>query len=108
MIINKTTGKIVSKNEKICKNFLSQSLGLMFSRKKNLVMILEKEKKISLHNFFVFYTIDVLILDKNKKVVEIKRNFKPFTLWNSKEKGKYVVELAFQSDYEINDRIELR
>ena len=61
--------------------------------------------------FFVFYPIDVLILDENKKVVEIKRNFKPFTVWNSKEKGKYVVEIGRKEKennrYYINQLIKI-
>lgn len=44
---------------------------------------------------FVFYPLDVLIVGEDMKIKEIKRNFQPFTFWNSKEKGKYVVELAF-------------
>ena len=43
--------------------------------------------------FFVFYPIDVLFLDKNKIVVEIKENFKPFTFYNPKKKSKYILEL---------------
>ena len=43
--------------------------------------------------FFVFYPIDVLFLDKNKKIVEIKENFKPFTLHNPKNKAQYIIEL---------------
>lgn len=58
--------------------------------------------------FFVFYPIDVLLLNRNKEIVEIKRNLKPFTFWNSKTKGKYVVELAFPEEYEIGERVELR
>lgn len=103
MIKNKN--KIISKKERYCTTLLSQSLGLMFRRKQNLVMIFKKEKKARLHNFFVFYPIDVLLLDKNKKIVEIKKNFKPFTIWNSKKKGKYVVELGFSSKYKVGDRL---
>jgi len=51
--------------------------------------------------FFVFYPIDVLLLNKHKEIVEIKKNFKPFTFWTSKEKGKYVVELAFPEEYKV-------
>lgn len=104
MIKNKR--KIISKKEKSCSSIWSQGLGLMFSSKKNLVMIFEKERKINLHNFFVFYPIDVLVLDSSKKIVEIKRNFKPFTFWNSKQKGKYIVELAFFGDYQVGDILD--
>ena len=69
-------------------------------------MKLDKEKRISLHMFFVFYAIDVLLLNEKKEIVEIKRNFKPFTFWNSKEKGRYVVELAFPGEYKVGERVE--
>ncbi len=77
-----------------CKSFLSQARGLMLRSKKNLIMEFPEERYISLHNFFVFYPIDVYVLDKNKKVVEEKKNFKPFTLWTSSVKGKYVIEIG--------------
>ena len=108
MILNKTNVKTISEEEKVCKNIFSQSLGLMFRKKQNLIMEFDKERKIRLHMFFVFYPIDVLILDENKKIVEIKRNFRPFTFWNSKQKGKYVVELGFPDDYMVGDKLELR
>jgi len=51
-----------------------------------------KEKHTSLHMFFVFFPIDVYFLDKDKKVVEIKKNFKPFTIYSAKNKARYLVE----------------
>ncbi len=108
MIINKTQNKTVSKKEKYCTTLLSKSIGLMFRKKQNLIMILNKEKKARLHNFFVFYPIDVLILDRNKKIVETKKDFKPFTFWNSKKKGKYVVELGIKGNYKINDILSFK
>ncbi len=108
MIINKTKNKIISKKEIVCRNIFSQSLGLMFRKKQNLLMIFNKEMKVRLHNFFVFFPIGVLILNEKMEIVEIKRNFRPFTFWNSKEKGKYVVELGFKSDYESGDMLEIR
>jgi len=33
-------------------------------------------------------------LNTRKKVVEVKKNFKPFRLYNSKKKAKYVVEIS--------------
>ncbi|MEW5896989.1 MAG: DUF192 domain-containing protein [Nanoarchaeota archaeon] len=94
MITNKTKNRIISKEEIVCRNIFSQSLGLMFRKKQNLVMIFDKERKVCLHNFFVFFPTDVFVLDKNKKIVEIKRNFRPFSFWNSSRKGKYVIELG--------------
>jgi len=95
-------------HSRYCTNIFSQALGLMFRRKQNLVMVFKKEKKVSLHMFFVFFPIDILILDSNKKIVEIKKDFKPFTFWNSKKKGKYVVELAYPHNYKINQQLKIK
>lgn len=107
MIINKTKNIFLSQREIICKTFLSQLRGLMFRPRRNLIMVFPEEKTISLHTFFVFYPIDVLILEGDKKIIEIKRNFKPFTLWNAQKKGKYVVELSTPGNYAVGDTLEL-
>lgn len=77
--------------DKICKSFWSKSRGLMFSPKKTLVFIFKRPQRISLHNFFVFYPINLLFLDENHKVIEKKR-FYPFTFYKSKKKSKYLIE----------------
>lgn len=88
----------------ICKSLFSKAKGLMFSFRKNLVFVFDDERKRSLHMFFVFFPIDLLFLDKNKKIVEIKRDFKPFSFYNSKEKAQYVVELAVKDSF---DRLDI-
>ena len=106
MIFNHTTNTVISKQEIACKTIFSQSLGLMFRKKQNLIMIFPKERKINLHMFFVFYPIDIIIVGEDMKIKEIKRNFKPFTFWNSKEKGKYVIEIAFPAKYKESEVLE--
>lgn len=95
MIKNQTTKEIVSHKEIICKNIWQKARGLMFRiKKQNLIMFFKQEEIVPLHNFFVFYPIDVILLDSNKKVVEIKENFKPFTFYTPKHKCKYLIELG--------------
>ncbi len=110
MITNRSTGNVISKKEVVCRNFFTQMLGLMNKLgKTNLIMVFKKERRISLHNFFVFYPIEVLVLDENKKVIEIKENFRPFTFWNSKKKGKYLIELGNEESkkkVKLNDLLE--
>lgn len=67
----------------------------MFKRKtdKALIFVFDREKIINLHMFFVFFPIDVLWLDKNKKVVQIKEHLKPFRIIIAKKSAKYIVEL---------------
>ena len=100
------TNPLRIENPLICKSIFFQARGLMFRPKRNLVIVFPKERRIKLHMFFVFYPIDVLILDKDKRIVEIKRNFRPFTFWNAQKKGKYVVESAYPKEYGMGDRLE--
>jgi uncharacterized protein len=110
MLKNISKNKIIVKEIKICNSIFSKALGLMFSKKNNnlgLIFIFDKEKLVPLHMFFVFYPIDVIYLNRDKKVVEIKRNFKPWKYYNSKKKAKYVIELVTGKAKEIklNDKI---
>ena len=95
MAVNSTKKAIIIKNSRIIDGNIAKFIGLMFSKKKNMALIFKfrKEKKIALHMLFVFYPIDVLFLDKNNIVVDKKDNFKPFTLYNSKKKAMYAVEM---------------
>ena len=58
---------------------------------------------------FVFFPIDVLFLDKEKKVVELKEGLKSFGFYNPKNKAKYIIELrkgTILNNIEIGDVIE--
>lgn len=112
MIKNITKNKIISKEKKFRMNFFSKSVGLMFSKKDfiPLIFVFEKEKIVPLHMLFVFFQIDVLFLNSEKRVVEIKENFKPFTFYAPKNKAKYIMELPIncikRNKIRINDKIE--
>lgn len=96
MIFNKTRKRKIASKKDFCDSIPSKAFGLMFSPKikdKGLIFVFDKEEVRELHMFFVFFPIDVLFLDKNKKVVEIKENFTPFTLYFPKKKAQYVIEL---------------
>jgi uncharacterized membrane protein (UPF0127 family) len=60
--------------------------------------------------FFVFFPIDVIFLDKNKTVIEIKERFLPFTFYKTHFKAKYAIEmksgLVRKTNIEIGDRIK--
>ena len=59
----------------------------------NEILVLENYNHEILHTLFVFYPIDIIFLDDKKKVIEIKRNIKPFTLKiTPKKPAKYVLE----------------
>ncbi len=113
MIKNKTKHKILCQEQKILRSVFSKAIGLMFSKRiidKGLVFVFDKQMKVDLHMFFVFFPIDVIFLDEDKKVVDLKKEFRPFTIYLSKEKAKYIIELPEKtidkSKTEIGDKIE--
>jgi len=92
---------------KVVHSALGKARGLMFSKKKNLVFVFDKEQIVPLHMMFVFFPIDVYFLDKNKRVVEIRKNFKPFSCYRPKKKAMYVVEIAKgKKKYKIKEKID--
>lgn len=107
MKLKQVVGKI-----RFCNGFFSRSIGLMFSKKEDKALVFEfpYERKVSLHMFFVFYPIDVVFLDGERKVVEVKENFKPFAVYNPKRNAKYVIEMPAGSvkkfNVKINDKVE--
>ena len=92
MIKNLTKNTEICKDEKHCKTILSKFIGLMFSPKKTLVFHFNKEQLISLHMWFVFYSIDIYYLNKDKVVIETKKCFKPFTFHTNNKRAKYLIE----------------
>jgi len=110
MIINKTKQQVLSKTHKDCKSTWSKARGLMFSKQKTLVFYFKKPQIVSLHMAFVFFAIDVLFIDENSTIVEIKRNFTPYSYYKPKKKAKIVIEIpAFNlKDTEVDDEIEIK
>jgi uncharacterized protein len=108
MMRNRTRGRILAREHKLCNTLWSQARGLMFSRKRALVMDFGSSRRIGLHMMFVFFPIDALYADEKKRVVEIKRNFYPFTLYTPQRKARYVIELPHPdgSGTVIKDQLE--
>lgn len=112
MILNKTTNKKIISKTKIADTFLKRAIGLMFSSKKKfdfgLIFDLKRETitGAGIHMFFVFFSINVLFLDKNKRIVDYK-TLKPFTMYQPVKKIRYIIELPVEfKNYKINDKVE--
>ncbi len=97
MIRNKRTRRIISYKEIRANNLFSQGHGLMFRSRQNLIMVFTVLCYVSLHNFFVFYPLEILVLDSRMKIIAIKEEFKPFTFWSFRDqKAKYCIELGLE------------
>lgn len=100
MLFNKSTGKKVMDRVVIAEQHWQKMKGLMFEDPARfdygLVFVLRRESiaKAAIHMLFVFFPIDVVYLDKERKVVDIARNLQPFTLgYSPKKPSKFFVEL---------------
>ncbi|HIH17335.1 MAG TPA: hypothetical protein HA282_01465 [Nanoarchaeota archaeon] len=65
-----------------------------FSQKGAKILSFHSERRISLHMFFVFFPLHALFLDSRMRVVDYKL-LRPFTLYSSPSRAKYVVEVPF-------------
>ncbi len=83
ILYNKTTNKKITNNLKIAENFYQNLLGLL-KEKEGTAMLFKT--RFGIHTFFMKYPIDVIVLNKNNKVIQIKKNLKPnkLFLWNPK------------------------
>lgn len=92
-IENKTKKTILSEDALLCPLLWQKARGLMFRSQRDLVFVEKKEHRISLHMWFVFYPIDVVYCNAEKRVVEVKENFLPWTFYSPLQKAQFVLEL---------------
>lgn len=112
-LFRKSDKKLISGKVEWALTFFQRMRGLMFRRKTRhaLIFVLDCEARLdaAIHMFFVFFSIDVVFMDSGWKIVDIKRNIKPFTPMVVPEKAaKYIVELpaGMAKNLKINDVLE--
>lgn len=77
---------------KLCTKFKDRLIGKML-QKKNNNQILCFPKCNSIHTFFMLKNIDVIITDKNKKIIKILLNVKPWKIILPIKKAYYIYEI---------------
>lgn len=109
----KKGSKVLCKNVVLRKSTLSKATGLMFRFKLDdeaHLFVLKKPRRADLHMFFVFTSIDVICLNKNFEIVDLKQNFKPFTFFIGK-KSSFVLEVPkgfiFKHKLKIKDKLKI-
>ena len=79
---------------KEAKTFTQKLKGLMFQKKFDYIL---KFKTNGIHTFFMKNPIDVILTDKNNKVLYIYRNLKPNKIILPKKHVKYTYEIPINS-----------
>lgn len=108
----------------IAKNILQQSIGLMFRKKLNksegMLFVFTNEWKTPFWMLFTFIPVDIIWIDKNKKIIDIAKNTTPFTkntwikaitkTYNSKKPFKYALEInagiSKELSFKIGEKVE--
>ena len=96
IVKNQSRNFVIINKANLCKNIFCKAFGFMFRFKKPdkaLVFVFSSERRADLHMLFVFFPIDVLFLNKDKRIVDVKKGFKPFSYYAPKLKAQFVVEL---------------
>lgn len=111
-MVNTSKKRVLAQDAEERDTFLGNGLGLMFRKRQSMILSFPSEGIRALHMWFVFFPIDVLFLDKSQKVVEIKENFVPWSVYFPRKKARYVVEIpkgwTKKSKTDIGDRIVFR
>ena len=91
---------------KICTNLFNRFTGLMF--KKEIKGILCFPKCNSIHTFFMFKSIDVIMTDKSGKILYIFKNIKPWRIILPKKNVYYTFELKPNYiNFKLNEKIKV-
>ena len=92
-LVNISKNEVLDEKVVLCGSWWRQARGLILRPRKSAVMLFSKSRRVPLHMFGVLYPIDVMVLDKSKRVKEIKEDFRPFTFYTPNEPGYYIVEV---------------
>lgn len=87
--------------------FIKKLKGLMFIKEFNYIL---KFKTNGIHTFFMKINIDVILTDKEDKILYIYRNLKPNKIILPKRKVKYTYEMPvnYIKNIKIGDNLNLK
>lgn len=94
MIENTTKKTVIARYCEKRKNILSKTFGLMLKNQISpLLFIFKREKIIPIHTLLVKKPIDLVYLDRQMKVVDLKTDLLPYRFYTPKARAMYVLEL---------------
>ena len=103
MYITKDNAKLEIKT---CNNFFNRFMGFMF--KKNINYGLCFPKCNSIHTFFMFKPIDVIMTDKDYNIIYTYKNLKPNKIILPKKNVYYTFELPINNfNFKINEKVKV-
>lgn len=88
---------------------LSKISGLMFRKKGRALFIFNNSSKEGVWTPFMKFSIDLIFIDETLRIVEIKRNLKPWRIYRPEKKYRYFIEVESNRsmDFEVGDELEI-
>lgn len=112
MLINRLNGKVLANDVRRAETFWSRFKGLMFTSALRPGTALHIQPCQSIHTFFMRYSIDVLYLDSNHKVIAVEKNVRPGKFGRIHRKASSVVELPIgivsETETEIGQEVQFQ
>jgi hypothetical protein len=109
-ILKKENGEVIASNMKIATTMFERMKGLMFSEDLPDCDAFLIKPCNSIHTFFMLYSIDVLFLDAEFKVVKSIRNIKPWRMTWLYFNSSQVLEMKAGSlnvELSVGDKLEV-
>lgn len=91
--------------------------GLMFKKKGNMLLEFPISRRHGIWMLFMRYPLDLIYINQEKKVTEIKKDIPPLTFdprtwktYNPRHKARYILEVEKEKsvDFNIGDRLEFK
>lgn len=96
-LVDETTKKVIASEVELADSFWRRFRGLMFRRKfppgKAMLFDFKKLGRHGVHMSFMWFPIDLVYLDSDFKVVEVRARLKPWRFYRPKALAKYLIEL---------------
>ena len=110
--------EIVGKNKlienvKLVSSMFGKTKGLMLRKSGRILMQFGNEAKHSIWMLFMRFSLDLVFIDRNKRIVDVIRNVKPISLnpktwkvYTPKEKCLYILEVENGlANYKSGDKL---
>jgi uncharacterized membrane protein (UPF0127 family) len=96
--LRKKDGTIVASQVELADGLVRQTVGLMFRRNipESYAMIFDMwlEQRIGIHMLFVFFPIDLVYLDKARRIVDIRRHLPAwYGIAFSRKRARFAIEM---------------
>lgn len=93
LLVNKTNKEVISENLMTADSFFKRLKGLMFTKELTEEDALHIIPCNEIHMFFMNYSIDVLYLDREKKIVHMDEGMQPGKIGKKVKNAVSVIEL---------------